>query len=320
MSTPKVSILIPVYNGEPFLAECLDSVLAQDFADLEILIADDGSSDGSVALLERYAAKDGRLRWWKNPHNLGLAGNFNGCLQAAHGEYIKFVLQDDKLLSPAMVRIMAETLDRHAEVSLVASASQLLDAHSRVTEVRDYFKPGVHVGRQVIMRCLEQPGNLIGEPTLVMFRRGQAIRGFNRQLPQLLDLDMWFHLLEQGDFAYLAEPMAAFRKHAAQQTNVNHRKGVSDGLLLIKIWYAKFWVQASMTRLALFTQIYNLRKYYRGEVKGLTRGMMHTLGGGWYALFWVRRKILRPFQNLKRKLRIWQTSRRQASPPTRAKE
>ena len=69
----KVSVLVPVYNGEAFLAECLESVLAQDFADMEILIADDASTDGSAAMVERYAAKDSRIRWWKNPDNLGLA-------------------------------------------------------------------------------------------------------------------------------------------------------------------------------------------------------------------------------------------------------
>ena len=86
---PKVSVLVPVYNGEKFLAECLDSVLTQDFSDMEILIADDGSTDGSVALLERYAITDRRIRWWKNERNLGLIANFNHCLREEKGEYIK---------------------------------------------------------------------------------------------------------------------------------------------------------------------------------------------------------------------------------------
>ncbi len=94
-SQPKVSVLVPVYNGEKYLAECLDSVLAQDFANMEILIADDGSTDGSRELIRHYAEKDSRIRWWRNPANLGLAGNFNACLRAARNDYIKYVLQDD---------------------------------------------------------------------------------------------------------------------------------------------------------------------------------------------------------------------------------
>ena len=199
------------------MAECLESILAQDFADMEILIADDASTDGSAALVERYAARDSRIRWWKNPNNLGLARNFNCCLRAAKGEYIKYVLQDDKLVSPLAIRRMAEELDNHPEVSLVSSMSQVLDESSRVIELRNCFEPGVMEGRQVIVRCLERLSNLIGEPSVVMFRREQAARGYNEQLRHWLDLDLWFHLLEQGRFAYVAEPLCAFRRHAAQQ-------------------------------------------------------------------------------------------------------
>jgi glycosyltransferase involved in cell wall biosynthesis len=128
----KVSVLVPVFNSETFLVECLESVLAQDFEDMEILIADDASTDGSAALVECYAARDARIRWWKNPRNLGLARNFNCCLQAARGDYIKYVLQDDKLISPLAIQSMAGMLDHHPEVSLVSSMSQVLDEGSRV--------------------------------------------------------------------------------------------------------------------------------------------------------------------------------------------
>ena len=68
----KVSVLIPVFNGERYLAECLESVLAQDFPDLEILIGDDGSRDNSSEIISQFAARDPRIRWWKNPRNFGL--------------------------------------------------------------------------------------------------------------------------------------------------------------------------------------------------------------------------------------------------------
>lgn len=311
MSAPKVSLLVPVYNGERFLAECLDSVRTQNFPDMEILIADDDSTDGSAALIQRYATEDRRIRWWKNDCNLGLAANFNRCLREAKGEYIKYVLQDDKLLSPTAVRRMVEMLDIHPEASLVGTASQILDEHSRVTEVRDHFRPGIMDGRQTIMRCLEQ-ANLIGEPSVVMFRRAQATRGFETHLPQLLDLDMWFHLLEQGQFAYLAEPLCAFRHHAGQQTNVNRRSSINDGLLLITNWYAKPWVQETMTRQAFFKQIYSLRRNYGAQVETLTREMMHSLGRGWYALFWLWRKISRPIEKLNRHIGMFFLSCRRA--------
>ena len=296
----KVSVLVPVYNGEAFLAECLESILAQDFADMEILIADDASTDGSAALVERYAARDSRIRWWKNPGNPGLGRNFNCCLRAAKGEYIKYVHQDDKLISRLAIRKMVEALDNHPEVSLVNSMSQVLDEHSRVIELRKYFKPGVMDGRQVIVKCLERMSNMIGEPSVVMFRREQAARGFNEQLHHWLDLDLWFYLLEQGRFAYVAEPLCAFRRHAAQQSEIDRHSGVvsMENLALFKHWFERLGLQESMWRQALFTQIYDLRKKCGAEAESSIKGMMHALGRNRYVLLWCRRKISRPFERL----------------------
>ena len=246
----KVSVLVPVYNGQRFLPECLDSILAQDCVSMEILLADDGSTDDSVAVLETYAAKDPRIRWWKNRQNLGLAENWNCLLREARGEYIKFVFQDDKLLSATALNQMAQVMDDHPGVTLVASASYIIDERSWILELRDYFRAGVSDGRQMVVRCLERPANLIGEPSVVMFRRALARRGFDGQLRQLLDVDMWFQLLEQGQFAYLSEPLCAFRKHAAQQTRVNLVSGAAanDDVILLSRWLARPWLEKMMTR------------------------------------------------------------------------
>jgi glycosyltransferase involved in cell wall biosynthesis len=296
----KVSVLVPIYNGEAFLAECLESILAQDFADMEILIADDASTDGSVALVERYATKDSRIRWWRNPDNLGLAGNWNGCLRAAKGQYIKYVHQDDKLVSPLAIRKMVEVLDNHPEVSLVSSMSQVLDECSRVIELRKYFESGVMDGRQVIVRCLERLSNLIGEPSVVMFRREQAARGYNEQLRHWLDLDLWFHLLEQGRFAYVAEPLCAFRRHVAQQSEINRHSGVAsmENLALFKHRFEQLGLQESKWQQALFAQIYDLRKNCGAEAESSVKEMMCALGRDRYAFLWCKRKTMRPFQKL----------------------
>jgi glycosyltransferase involved in cell wall biosynthesis len=298
----KVSVLVPVCNGKAFLAECLESILAQDFADMEILIADDASTDGSAALVEHYAARDSRIRWWKNPNNLGLARNFNCCLRAAKGEYIKYVLQDDKLVSPLAILKMAEALDHDPEVSLVSSVSQVLDEGSRVIESRKYFEPGIVDGRRVLVQCLERLSNLIGEPSAVMFRRKQAERGYDEQLRHWLDLDLWFHLLERGRFAYVAEPLCAFRRHGAQQSEVNRHSGVAstESLALFKHWFERLGLQESKWRQALFDQIYDLRKNCGAEAENAIEEMMRALGRDRYAFLWCKRKTVRPFQKLYR--------------------
>jgi glycosyltransferase involved in cell wall biosynthesis len=301
MSVPLVSILVPVYNGEAFLAECLDSILAQDFSDFELLVSDDNSKDGSVALIQRYAQSDSRLRWWRNPKNLGLGGNLNICLKEARGEYIKYVLQDDKLLEPGAVRRLVAVLDANASASLAVSASHLIDAGSRLNQVRNNFKKtGVLDGKKVIVHCMRENANLIGEPSLVLFRKRQAARGFDDGFKQLIDLEMWFHLLEQGDLAYIAEPLCAFRQHPEQQTAVNARTGASAGedLVLFGAYFAKPWLNEVVTAQAVFTQAYYFGKRSDPKAKALSAQMAQKLGRKMYLLCWLRHKVTRPFRNL----------------------
>lgn len=317
MRAPLVSVLIPVFNGESFLAECLDSVLAQDFADYEVLISDDGSTDGSPAVIQRYAQRDGRIRWWRNPRTLGIGGNFNACLKAAQGQFVKYVLQDDKLLDPSMLRRMVATLENDPSVSLVVSASQRIDAQSRPIRVRDCFgRSGVLDGKEVIAQCFEENFNLIGEPSLALFRKKQAARGFDEQLKQLLDLEMWFHLLEQGQFAYIAEPLCAFREHPAQQSEVNSRSGVAaeEDLTLMERYYSLAWMKQFLTPQALFTKAYYLRKRRKEKSAAVAAAIARNLSPRTYALCWVRHKLTRPGQNL----RLWLEKRGALVPRSRS--
>jgi hypothetical protein len=233
---------------------------------------------------------------------LGIGGNFNACLKAARGEYVKYVLQDDKLLDPTGVRGMAARLEGDPSLSLVVSASQRIDAESSVLRIRDCFgKSGVREGKEVIAQCIGENANLIGEPSLALFRRAQAARGFDEGLKQLLDLELWFHLLEQGRFAYIAEPLCAFREHAAQQSEVNWRTGASaeEDLTLMERYYAKPWMKDYITSQAIFTRVYYLRKRRSERPKAVAAAMALALSRRTYVFCWLRHKVTRPFSNLR---------------------
>jgi len=305
MEVPLISILLPVFNGEPYLSECLDSILTQDCGDYELLLSDDASTDGSPAILARYAQCDKRVRTWRNPRNLGLGANFNACLRAARGRYIKYVLQDDKLLHASALRRMARVLESDPSVTLVVTASELIDEHSRPILLRDNFRGADRwEGKTVIARCIEQNMNLIGEPSLAMFRREQARRGFDESLKQLLDLEMWFHLLEEGRLAYLHEPLCAFREHPHQQTQVHRRGGTAmeEDLVLLERYYAKPWLKNVMTPQARFRQVYNLRDR-RSVQAAATRARLSRRMGWAYEIRWVSHKLTRPIYNLNRSIR-----------------
>ncbi|SRR5579875_741073 len=298
-----VSVLVPVFNGERHLAECLESVLAQDFPDLEILVADDGSSDGSLEIIRQFAARDPRIRWWKNPRNFGLTANANVCLKAARGEYVKFVHQDDKLLSPSAIRKMAAALDENPRASLVGSRQHLTGTNKRPTVF--FSQSGCFQGRRMIVTCLEQNNNLIGQPTLTLFRRSAAQRGFDERFTGHMDFEMWCHLLEQGDFVYLDEPLATWRVHEHHQTARSRSRGVKDyeHLRFMEIYWAKPWLREMATDRMLFAQIYYLRKHYGREAWPLTSAMLSRLSRRRYVWQWLKHKVSRPFQKLSGKFR-----------------
>lgn len=316
---PKVSVIIPVYNSERFLPECLDSILAQDFRDFEILIADDGSTDNSLEIIKRYAAKDSRIRWWRNPQNLGQTRNHNVCLQEARGEFIKFVHQDDKLLSASALQKMATALAENPAAALVGSASDVIDDHSRLKERRDFFKAGVWNGKQIIRASMEAVGNKIGEPSVVMFRKAQAARGFLNDYKQLWDLEMWYYLLEQGNFVYLAEPLCAFRQHAAQQSLVNRRHGIGQNeiWMLLETYYAKPWLREIATQRMLVNHARFLKR--NGAKLGLPAEHLHLLAEikaqinpVSYPLCWLERKAL---HNISRIRKMAARNARRQNPP-----
>ena len=157
----------------------------------------------------------------------------------------------------------------------------------------------------MIMDCLQANGNLIGEPSVVMFRRDQAGRGFDEQLVQWLDLELWFHLLEQGRFAWLAEPLCAFRQHAAQESEVNRRCGTAadEWCRVLERCYAKPWVKESAAPQAVFSNLRYLRKHPEESNAALRAEMAGRLKAPVYALCWARHRLTRLFRRVAHRFR-----------------
>src|SRR5437879_5289624 len=94
-SPPRVTIGMPVYNGEARLATALDSLLAQDYRDFELIISDNASTDATGSICHDYARADGRIRYYRHPQNMGAAHNFQRVLQLARGQYFMWAAYDD---------------------------------------------------------------------------------------------------------------------------------------------------------------------------------------------------------------------------------
>ncbi|MFT3780472.1 MAG: glycosyltransferase family A protein [Nibricoccus sp.] len=220
--SPKVSILVPTYNYARFLPEALESVLRQDFSDFELIVSDDCSNDNSAEVLNHFALRDRRVQIQLHKKNLGMVANWNWCLGQARGEYVRYLFGDDCMAHPSALSQQVEALDKNPSAAFAFSARFTVDENTSLTGIWDEFKTsGLHSGPQAIVRCLLESSNLLGEPSAVMFRRTLGTRGFDPTLRQIVDLEMWFHLLTQGDAVYSAEPLCCFRQHGAQQTAVN---------------------------------------------------------------------------------------------------
>jgi glycosyltransferase involved in cell wall biosynthesis len=245
MIAPRISVCIPSYNSATFLPATIESVLCQKFADFELLIIDDCSTDGTAAVAASYAARDKRIRFLANERNLGMVENWNRCIREARGEYVQYVFGDDLLSSPDALGRMAALLDGDSDIALVATSRHYIGPDSRVIKTVSRFPHDlIAEGTAIINLTLFEHQNIIGEPSVVMFRKSLAGRGFDPRYRQIVDMEMWFHLLEQGKFAFIKEPLCSFREHQEQQTRKNLKElaHIDDYVLLYDEYFPKHYI------------------------------------------------------------------------------
>ena len=130
---PKLSIGLPVYNGEKYLAATLDALLSQTFTDFELIVSDNGSTDATPDIVRRYAAKDPRIRFLRYDENRGGAWNWNNTFAHASAEYFKWAAHDD-LHDPRFVERCIALLEREPSVVLCYTAARYIDAEGKAIE------------------------------------------------------------------------------------------------------------------------------------------------------------------------------------------
>jgi glycosyltransferase involved in cell wall biosynthesis len=244
--SPRISVCIPVKNGGEFLPLAVESVLTQARDDFELIIVDNCSTDGTTEWIEKRAASDRRIRFFRNPVDIGMTANFNACLKHAAGKYVTLLCADDVLL-PLSLQRMSQALDGDPRVIMVVGARRLIDESGAKIATQKYAGTDTRLpGRQVINRCIFG-ANYIGEPSAVMFRREMAQRGFREALSQLMDLEMWFYLLEQGDMANLKDEVCAVRRHPGQITQQSIKTGVliDENVILFKEYGSKPYIDST---------------------------------------------------------------------------
>ena len=215
MNPPKVSVALPVYNAERYVAEAIESILTQTFTDFEFLIVDDGSTDGSLSIMRRYADDDARIRVISRP-NTGIVGALNEMIGEARGELVARMDADD-VARPDRFEVQVRYLDENPDCVMIGSRVLVIDSDGDPLVVLP--TPLSH--EEIEDGLLNFRGQLVHHPATMMRRRSLLeIGGYRPECREAEDLDLFLRLAEIGRIANLAEPLLNYREHSGKSSIV----------------------------------------------------------------------------------------------------
>lgn len=199
------TVLLPVYNGASTLRTAVESILAQDDPDFELLIIDDASTDTSVAIAESYAAADARVTVVRHSRNAGLASTLNEGLERARHELVARMDQDDESL-PARLRVQCAFLDAHPEVAAAGSWVRHMGARPNLDRVIE-----LPVTPREVARALQWE-NCLYHPSVIMRRSVvRELGGYREAFRNAEDYDLWLRVSQAHDLANVPEPLLRYR-------------------------------------------------------------------------------------------------------------
>lgn len=213
---PKISVVLAVYNGAPFLAETLESILHQTFRDFEFIAVDDGSTDSTSEILASFQARDSRLIVKRNPTNLGIPVSRNLGCQLATGDYIAVTDADDISLAQRFER-QVQFLEQHPEIALVGSSMEHIDEAGKVTAQVDLPTNPRLIQWMTIFTFV------FVHSSIMMRRSAAASLGFySEQMPVALDFDLVGRMSMSYQLANIPDRLVQYRI-SANNVSTRHK-------------------------------------------------------------------------------------------------
>jgi hypothetical protein len=215
MTSPRVTVVIPVHNGERFVGQAIESVLAQSFSDFELLVINDGSTDGSAAIIQSY--RDPRIRLIHLERNVGLAGVRNRGLKEARGELLAWLDADDVSL-PTRLHAQVRLLDRHRDVAMCGTWVRTLG----MPVEREWHYPV----DPAVIRCQLLFTNPFATSSVMLRRRLVTQHGwrFDAGFPPAEDYQLWERITRRYPACNIPEVLTVYRLHAAQTSTATARQ------------------------------------------------------------------------------------------------
>lgn len=215
---PRASFVVPSYNYGRFLRQAIDSLLAQTYEPLEVIVIDDASTDGSQSILERYRAHP-RVRLIQHPTNRGHIRSYNEGLSLASGEFVGLLAADDFCIREDAVARQVAVFDADPNVGLVYSAYASANEEGHVDWIKkpwpaDYVRPGLDEFKYLVFN-----NYVLTSGTLIRRRCHERFGYYDERLPYAGDWELWLRVAANHDIGYIAEPLYAWRIHSA---NMHH--------------------------------------------------------------------------------------------------
>ncbi|HET8935511.1 MAG TPA: glycosyltransferase family 2 protein [Polyangiales bacterium] len=216
---PRISVCLLTYKRAQLLPKTLESLLAQDHTDFELIINDDRSPDDTEQVCREFAQRDSRIRYFRNVQNLRYANNQNAAILRAKHEHVAIV-HDSDLYKPQLLSCWTQALVDHPSAALVFNQTEQLNAAREVVGTYKNPYPQLVRGRDMVDDMLSRPDSPIFG--IVMVRRSRVLEAgpFDPRLPTLGDVDMWLRLLLRYDAAYVAQSLYSIAPREPEHHNV----------------------------------------------------------------------------------------------------
>jgi len=246
MIMPHVTVIMPVYNGEAYVREAIDSILGQTFSDFELLIINDGSSDHSAAIVRSY--QDARIRLIENPTNLGLVPTLNRGLQLARGMFIARMDGDDRSLPQRFARQLA-FLRAHPNVGICGAWMEAIG--DRVGYVWRYPTEHEHIRASLLFE------SVLAHPSVMMRRESLERHGlrYSMTYQHAEDYGLWFESAQRFALANLPEVLVQYRKHAQQTVQIQQQVRLAAASCIRREQIARLGLQPTPDEIALHEAI-----------------------------------------------------------------
>jgi glycosyltransferase involved in cell wall biosynthesis len=250
--TPSVSICIPVYNGAAFIGAAIRSVLAQTYADLELIVVDNCSTDSTADVVATF--DDPRITLRRPTEHVDVIDNWNRAVAVCSGRFVKLLCHDDAL-APRCLELQVTALERHPHATMAACQRDVVDEAGNVLlRSRGLAHMDGYVdGPEAIARSVRFGTNVFGEPASVL-HRGDALRAalpFRHDVPYLVDLELYFRMLAEGGLVAIRESLAIFRIHHSSWSAAVSAQQAQQTRQLFRAWAATPGSRVSRVDLAV---------------------------------------------------------------------